>query len=151
MQAVEAFHRLTDSSSVTDPVNFREIRDDVKKAIVDRCGESEISSRLIEAINFANELTLQRRIESLFSRIERRNLKQLLRDPESFAQVVRQTRNFLTHAGTKRKTNVVSDPGKLFLLNQELQAFLRLLVLLHLEVPETLVFEPVFRQSRKWR
>ena len=136
---------------MTDPVNFREIRDDVKKAIVDRCGESEISSRLIEAINFANELTLQRRIESLFSRIERRNLKQLLRDPESFAQVVRQTRNFLTHAGTKRKTNVVSDPGKLFLLNQELHAFLRLLVLLHLEVPETLVFEPVFRQSRKWR
>jgi len=44
----------------------------------------------------------------------------------------------------------VIRPKELFLFNQKLHAFLRLLTLVYVGFPEDVVFEPVRYQSKKW-
>ena len=44
----------------------------------------------------------------------------------------------------------MTEAAELFLFNQKLHAFLRLLMLLYLGFPEEDIFEPVLYQSRKW-
>jgi hypothetical protein len=46
---------------------------------------------------------------------------------------------------------VLTEAADLFLFNQKLHAFLRLLMLLYLGFPEEEVCRPVQYQSRRWR
>jgi hypothetical protein len=64
---------------------------------------------------------------------------------------LRQTRNYFTHLGIKKQSRVLTKAAELFLFNQKLHAFLRLLMLLYLGFPERDILEPVLYQSRKWR
>jgi len=150
-QALESFHRLTDPVTIVTPESFDGILRSVKEAIHNICrAESEIASKLDECVQHANDVSFQQRIKGLFSRLNGDNLRRLLGSPEEFEQTLRQTRNYFTHAGIRKQTKVLIDAGKLFLFNQKLHALLRLLVLVHLGFPESIVFEPIFQQSRKW-
>jgi hypothetical protein len=150
-QALESFHRLTDPVGVVPPESFDRILRSLTEAIHNICGaEVEIASRLDESVQHANDVTFQQRVKGLFSRLNRENLCRLLGDPEDFEQTLRQTRNYFTHPGIRKQTKVLTDSGRLFLFNQKLHALLRLLVLVHLGFPESVVFEPIFQQSRKW-
>jgi hypothetical protein len=88
---------------------------------------------------------------SLISRIRTDHAETLLGEVSLFERTLRQTRNFLTHPGIKRQAEVLTGTKELFLFNQKLHAFLRLLVLLNLGVSEDVAFEPVLYQSRKWK
>lgn len=112
-QAVESFHRLTDTNAAVQQI-FRD------------------------------------RMDSLLSRIRTDHAETLLGDLPVFERTLRHTRNFLTHPGIRRQPEVLTDTKQLFLFNQKLKAFLRLLLLLNLGVSEDVAFEPVRYQSQQW-
>jgi hypothetical protein len=105
-QALEAFHRLTDSTTVIDSQSFKEIRGSIETHIDAVCASSPIAPRLKESINHANEPTFQKRIEGLLARIPEKHRDQLLGSPEKFERTLRQTRNYLTHPGIDQRGSV---------------------------------------------
>jgi hypothetical protein len=149
-QAIESFHRVTDSAVMTDRPQFKKILASLQENILTLCGDSDIATRLLESIQHANEPNFKERIKRLFSRISEQNLRRLLGDPGEFEQTLRQTRNFFTHPGIKKQSKVLTDPKDIFLFNQKLHALLRLLVLIHLGFPERSAIEATIEQSLRW-
>lgn len=74
----------------------------------------------------------------------------LLGDRDQFVRKVVQTRNYFTHLGSIKKTDVV-DGGKLFFLNERLQAFIRCVMLIDLGIPESALQEPILYQAMRWK
>ena len=149
-QAIESFHRVTDDVGIIEQENFKTILASLQNTIVALCGDSDIATRLHETIRQANEPNFKERMTKLFSRINEQNLKRLLVDVNEFEQTLRQTRNFFTHPGIKKKSKVLTNPRDMFLFNQKLHAFLRLLVLIHLGFPEQPAVEVAVQQSSRW-
>jgi hypothetical protein len=149
-QAVESLHRLTDTSTITDPDSFKSVLESLQNEIGEMCGDAELATRLKESIEHANEPNFRTRVHGLLSRLGHGQCQQLLGDPLEFEQVLRQTRNYLTHPGIHRGSKVLTKTKELFLFNQKLHAFLRLLMLMHIGFAADEIFEPVARQSREW-
>jgi ApeA N-terminal domain 1 len=149
-QALESFHRLTDSTTVTQPSCFAEVLKLLRDEIKITCGESDLATRLNESIEHANEPNFRRRIESLLSRLSGDACQKLLGNPQDFERTLRQTRNYSTHIGIRKNANVLTGGREVFLFNQKLHALLRLLMLMHVGFKEDQVFDPVYLQSKKW-
>jgi hypothetical protein len=74
----------------------------------------------------------------------------LLGEKAKFVSKVVQTRNYFTHLGSMKKAEVVSD-GRLFFLNERLQAFIRCVMLIDLGIPESALREPILYQATRWK
>jgi hypothetical protein len=151
-QAIESFHRLTESTTIIPPDSFAAITKSMARTIAERYQPhgSGIVKRLLEAIRYCNEPSFHDRVGSLVSRISPAVALRLLGDTVVFEQTLRQTRNFFTHPGIKKQSRVLTEATDLFLFNQKLHAFLRLLVLLRIGFEEGEVREPVQYQSGRW-
>jgi hypothetical protein len=149
-QAIESFHRLTGNHRLIETSQFVPIRQTIA-ATVDTCCTGQIAARIKDSISFANELSFQNRLDELFARLPPPYADKLLGDSQEFGQALRQTRNYLTHPGTKPGSKVITDATGLFLMNQKLHALIRFLVLTHLGFPAEIVFEPIYYQSRQWK
>ncbi|SRR6266496_4246067 len=148
-QAIESFHRLTDKSTVVEPQVFAQVKEDLSGFISQQgWAQSAIAERCKEAINFVNEPTFQNRIQSLLGDIDPERLKRIIGDPVIFEQALKQTRNYLTHPGTKKKEKVLTGSKELFLFNQKLHVLLRLLMLKTMGFAEGAIFDQMFQQSR---
>jgi hypothetical protein len=150
-QAIESFHRLTDASTVADKACFGEILKDLQEEIDFLCGQTRLRDRLRESIQHANEPNFRWRIESLLARLKDDQRTKLFGEELEFERTLRQTRNHFTHPGIKPRSKVLTGTKELFLFNQKLYAFLRMLMLLGIGFPADKVFGPVLQQSRKWR
>lgn len=150
-QAIEAYHRLTDSSKVVDSAEFRHILKVICTAIASECKDSPLQQRFLDGIRHANDLPFKDRVNSLLSRLSRENAERLFGDLTEFERKLRQTRNYLTHPGIRKNSSVITRGKELFLFNQKLHAFLRLLLLLGIGFPEDKVFETVYHQAQKWQ
>jgi hypothetical protein len=150
-QALESLHRLTDTSTMVERSLFKRICAALEQSIRTICNDPSLAGRLEDAIRYANEPSFRNRIDSLLSRVRTDHAETLLGDLPVFERTLRQTRNFLTHPGIRRQPEVLTDTKQLFLFNQKLHAFLRLLLLLNLGVSEVVAFEPVRYQSQKWK
>ena len=82
--------------------------------------------------------------------IDAERLKKLIGDPLVFEQTLRQTRNYFTHPGTRKKGTVLTDGKELFLFNQRLHVLLRLLMLKTIGFAEDAIFDQMFQQSRRY-
>lgn len=149
-QAIESFHRFTDKLTVVAPSLFEQMREKLCQFISENWADSPIAERFVESIQFANEPKFQTRIQSLLARIDPNRLRKLIGDPVEFERTLRQTRNYFTHPGTKKKGSVLTQPRELFLFNQKLHVVLRLLMLKSIGFPEEAVFDQVFQQSRRY-
>jgi hypothetical protein len=150
-QALESLHRLTDTSTMVERSLFQRIYTALEQRIRTICGDPSLAARFEDAIRYANEPSFRNRMDSLLSRVGTDHAKTLLGDLSVFERTLRQTRNFLTHPGIRRQSQVLTGTKDLFLFNQKLHALLRLLVLLNLGVSEDIAFEPVRYQSQKWK
>ena len=102
-------------------------------------------------VSTATDMSFAARTKALLGSISYQHQKALIGDDvEQFVVTVRDTRNYFTHVGDKKKPTVVTAMSDLFLLSQKLHALLRLLMLIHIGLPEDQVFEPVLHQSKKW-
>jgi hypothetical protein len=106
--------------------------------------------RLTDSRAPTDKVTFKDRIESLIARVSPDRARTLLGDPQLFEQSLRKTRNFFTHPGIPKTAGVLSRVKEIFLLNQKLHAFLRLLMLLYVGFPEDAVFDLVQYQSKRW-
>jgi hypothetical protein len=150
-QAIESFHRLTDTSTVVEPQVFAQVLEELSGFISKQSwANSAIADRCKEAINFANDLTFKTRIQSLLAGIDPERLKKLIGDAIVFEQTLKQTRNYLTHPGTKKKAKVLTGSKEMFLFNQKLHVLLRLLMLKTLGFSEEAIFDQMFQQSRRY-
>jgi len=150
-QAIESFHRLTDKSTVVAPDVFAQVQKDLTGFISQQnWGNFPIAARCLEAITFANDPTFKSRIESLLTRIDAEYLRKLIGDSVVFERTLRQTRNYLTHPGTRKKGNVLTDAKQIFLFNQKLHVLLRFLILRVMGFSEEAIFEQLFQQARRY-
>ena len=150
-QAIESFHRLTETTTIILPDSFKPIFRSLSQTIARRYNGSAIVKRLVDAIRYCNEPSFHDRIESLVLRISPTTAQRLLGDPTLFEQTLRQTRNYFTHPGIRKQSKVLTKAADLFLFNQKLHAFLRLLMLLYVGFEEGDVCDLVQHQSGRWR
>lgn len=150
-QAVESLHRLTDDTKLEGKSAFKKVLSELRKAIAEHCGESPLASRLSESIAHADEPSFSDRINRLLSRISAEHCNKLLGDRNKFEISLRRTRNFFTHPAIEKQSEVLTDTGELFLMNQKLHGLLRLLLLIRIGISEDIAFEPVWQQVVKWR
>ena len=75
----------------------------------------------------------------------------LIGKKDDFVNKVVSTRNFYTHLGLKADIPVVQDWGELFLLNQQLQALIRCVMLIQLGIDESILHEPILYQSKMYQ
>ena len=114
------FHRVTDDSSLMAEADFREM----KRAL---CGvidfffktEPDLRTRLSESISHANEFAFRDRLIALLQRVSSEGTSRLIGDREEFIVTLRDTRNFYTHPGIKRRSTVLSEPVQLFKFDQK--------------------------------
>jgi hypothetical protein len=129
----------------------------VHAAIDDACppgidvARTEVAKSLKDALIHSNDFTFRKRVNLLLHRISEQHRKDLVGDAEIFDMTLRQTRNYFTHLGTKKKGHVLTGTSELFLFNQKVHAVLRILMLIYVGLPENQVFEPVLRQASKWK
>ncbi|HXP71769.1 MAG TPA: HEPN domain-containing protein [Candidatus Dormibacteraeota bacterium] len=149
-QALESFHRLTDSASLVDSSTFEGIRTKINEVIEAVCHFPALVTKLEESVQFANEPGFRNRINGLLGRLKPEHVQILLGDPIEFEQTLRQTRNFLTHLGIRGQTKVLRSAGDFFLFNQKLHALLRFLMLMNVGFSEDAVFKAIRYQSTRW-
>jgi hypothetical protein len=146
-QAFESFHRVTDKSTLIAGAEFAEVMERLREFIAQTVGQPILAERLVSSMEHANEPSFRNRIFALFERLKPETLQRLLKEnPETFERTLRQTRNYFTHAGTKKKRRVLTDSGDVFLFNQKLHALLRLLLLIRIGFPEEKAIDGVEQQ-----
>jgi hypothetical protein len=92
-QAIESFHRLTDTTTIVPPDSFTVMFKSLSRTIAEQYKDPEIVTRLPDAIRYCNEPSFRNRIESLVSRISQTTAQKLLGDTALFEQSLRQTGN----------------------------------------------------------
>jgi hypothetical protein len=150
VQALEAFGRIHFATPLIPKSDFRAGLSQLKKAVFETWGESEIAKRCGEALTHANEASFADKIRQTYDLLDSRFSGKLLGERQPFIQKVVQTRNYFTHLGINRSSAVVDEGKGLFLLNQQLHAFLRCVMLLELGVQESELEEPVMHQATRW-
>ena len=102
-------------------------------------------------VTTGTSMSFAARINELLAGISDDHRKELIGDDaKKFVSTLRDTRNHFTHVGGKKKASVLTGMSELFLFSQKLHALLRLVMLVHIGLPEDQVFDPIFQQSRKW-
>jgi hypothetical protein len=143
---------LTDKSSVFEPGVFAQVKAALLAFISQQnWADSAIADRCKEVINFMDEPTFQKRIQSLLATIDPDRLKQLIGDPVIFEQTLKQTRDYLTHPGIKKRGKVLTNSKELFLFNQKMHVLLRLLMLKTMGFAEEAIFQQMFEQSHRYQ
>jgi hypothetical protein len=150
-QGLESLHRLTDSRTLTDKMTFKTVLKTLLQSIRRVCQNSALADRMSDSIRYANEPSFKNRIEALVARVEPAHVSELLGDAKKFEQILRATRNFFTHPGIAQNSKVLTSSKDIFLFNQKLHSFLRLLMLLYVGFLEDTIFEAVRHQPKKWR
>jgi hypothetical protein len=149
-QALEAFHRVTSTTTTIPKSEFIEVLQKVRGAITQACENSPIRERFLNAIAFANEPSFATRLKELVAKLDAQQTVNLLGEAKKFIRQVVDTRNMLTHQGIEPAKNALNEPLDLFLINQRMLAVLRFVVLDYLGLPPTLTFRPVHAQATQW-
>ena len=151
-QALEGFHRATTDINSPNRLALRRVRQAVATVIKTEPIDEALKKRICESVSFANEPTLAFRLMDLCSRLSSDLLAKMKLDPASFIPDVVFMRNYYTHAGGRERRNKTPlDPRELFFLNQEMRALLRGVMLLRLQLPESILVDPLVRDARRWR
>lgn len=153
-QALEGFHRATTSNAIENKLTVTQVRKKITALLRDENIDAALKQRICDSISHANEPTLASRLAELCSRISAETLSKMAIDPQAFVSNIVVTRNFYTHAGSgeRRLRKRAPIEGKeLFLLNRKMGALLRGALLLHLELPEKQLSEPLIREATRWR
>jgi hypothetical protein len=148
-QAVESFHRLTDPAKLVDVPTFKRIQKYLV-SLTKANTQDPLTTRLIDSIRHADEPAFQNSIRSLLGHLSEEHVRAIAGDPVVFEKMLRHTRNHFTHPGIKKKECVMTAVEEVFLFNQRMRAFLRLLLLINIGLSEDIVFPAVSYQVRKW-
>lgn len=150
-QALEGFGRLRFERGLIPGDEFKAGLAKMQAHIAELWGETEIAKRCNEALNFANEASYGYRLGQTYDLLSPEFAEKLLGERASFIQKVVRTRNYFTHLGIRKQKSVLDAGTDLFLLNQQLHAFLRSVMLIDLGIPESELREPILYQGKRWK
>lgn len=150
-QALEGFGRLRFEGGLIPGAEFKAGLARMQAQIAELWGETEIAKRCNDALNFANEASYGYRLGQTYDLLSPEFAEKLLGERGSFIKKVVRTRNYFTHLGSRKQTSVVDGGSDLFLLNQQLHAFLRSVMLIDLGIPENELREPILYQGKRWK
>lgn len=150
-QALEAFGRLHFDKGLISNEDFKKGLATLKQTVKQIWGQSEISTRSMEALSHANESSYAQRLHNLYDMLSAEFAAELLGEREEFTRRVVQTRNYFTHLGIRKGQSVISDEKPLFLLNQRLHALIRCVMLLDLGLSEDEIRKQIMYQAQRWR
>lgn len=136
-QAMEVYHRCNTtrySQVVESKANFKERRKRLKKYL------SKVDAKwLDDRLQHANQPNLNQRLLEILSD-KRHLLGNYLGDERQFAEIVKCTRNYLTHWSVKKNASkYIADNDKLFEVIQDLRAVLLVCFLSDIGVPDSIV------------
>lgn len=152
-QAIESLHRVTGQNVALMPIpEFQE----VVRVLNGLIGfffpaEPEVRERLRESIAYAYEPKFRTRLEEVTRGLTPSTAAAMLGEVGNFISNVLDTRNFFTHPGIEKKATTVTEPRRLFELNQKLHALSRLLILTYIGFPEDAVSGAVINQIVRLR
>lgn len=150
-QGIESFHRVTRLRTLVDGKIFQSALEFVDKLLENSPVPEVLREKFREVLQFANDLSFQTRIDELLESLSNPQAQQIVGDKETFSRTLKQTRNYLTHPGIKKKGCVLDSPAELYRFNRRLQAILRILVLAHVGVDLDITAPPAYEQVRAWQ
>lgn len=152
-QALEGFHRATTKATPVPFPELRKVRTTFSKVMNQESLDPELAKRLCDSMAFANETPFRARLHGICSRFSDAQLGRMGIATDQFISDVVATRNFFTHAGSKRsakKRHLPLQGAALLCLNQKMRALLRGALLMHLGLPEGQIANQLQREATRW-
>lgn len=150
-QALEAYGRLSYPAELVPKAAFKTKLKAVREAIDYICDDTNLNTRFKELINHANETSFGDRLRLTYDVLSPELSQRLVGDMEGFVRRVIHTRNYFTHLGIQKTNHTVTEPKKLFLMNQGLRAFLRSLMLHDLGIHESEFGDATTYEAQRWK
>lgn len=155
VQAVEVFHRKTDSSRYLSEEDFEKLKCKIIKKIKnDLRGVGGFRESFLNKLKYGNELSLRQRLKKIVSSLDEKlypsdsqgkiSLSNLLLENED-VKIIVDKRNELTHKGPKKRGHL--EVEKLYYYNTKLSILLSYLILIETGVPKNLVSEGLIREK----
>jgi len=131
MHALESYHRRNFNNSIYEESAFKEMKAEILAAVPEKH-----RTFLAEKLNFANEPTLQRRLEELLSFVDSYDfIKKIVPDTSLFIKKIKQTRNYFTHYNRKMEQKSLKG-AELYYATMKLRVILTILLLKKINIPE---------------
>jgi hypothetical protein len=150
-QAIESFHRVNYQMEKMDLDLFDKLKSSLRAGLDQVPLDDSVRKDISEGFEFLNEPSFRARLEALVASLAPETKAKLIGDPEEFVRTLKQTRDYLTHAGIPKKGAVLSEPLEYLRFNLRLQALMRLLILRQFGLDEALLLEPVCADLIPWR
>jgi len=142
-QAVESFHRVNYETEKMSPALFDQLKTSLRAGLDQVPLDESVRTDISDGFEFLNEPSFRVRMEQLVASLAPETRDKLIGDTEGFVRTLKQTRNYLTHPGIKKRASVLSEPVEYLRFNLRLQALMRLLILRHLGADEELLLPVV--------
>ena len=138
-QAVESFHRVNYETAKMPLALFDRLKTSLRAGLDQVPLEESVREDISDGFEFLNEPSFRVRMEQLIASLAPETRTKLIGDAEEFIRTLKQTRDYLTHPGVKKKGAVLSEPVEYLRFNLRLQTLMRLLILRHFGVDEVLL------------
>jgi len=126
IQALEVYHRLTQTGKYLTDDETKEIRDIMINSIPEKI-ELTKKEILKSKLNYLNEITLKERVLFILNKYKT-IIEEIIPDIEEFAKKVRNTRNYYTHF-SKDDSKPVFEDEELFIASEQLKILVEICIL----------------------
>lgn len=154
-QAIESFHRRVYGGQYLPTPEFEVIEAKMKAHILPSLPEGKLSDaltglrdKLKSQIQYSNEPSLSKRLNALLDMLSAAERELICTNPGEFVGAIKDTRNYLTHLDETTGDLILKKPRDMADGADALDAFLTLLLLRHLGVPEDVRIAAVKRSHR---
>jgi hypothetical protein len=138
-QAVESFHRVNYKTEKMSLALFDQLKTSLRAGLDQVPLDESVRKDISDGFEFLNEPSFRVRMEHLIASLAPETRTKLIGETEEFIRTLKQTRDYLTHPGIKKKASVLSEPVEYLRFNLRLQALMRLMILRHFGVGEGLL------------
>jgi hypothetical protein len=138
-QAVESFHRVNYKTEKMSLALFDQLKTSLRAGLDQVPLDESVRKDISDGFEFLNEPSFRVRMEHLIASLAPETRTKLIGETEEFIRTLKQTRDYLTHPGIKKKASVLSEPVEYLRFNLRLQALMRLMILRHFGVDEGLL------------
>lgn len=145
-QAIESYSRGGGSSTYLPPIEYKKIQDPLVAAIPDKLPD-DLRDTLENAILYANEHSLRKRMKELFAALDPKAQRQIHPHPKNFIHQVVETRNQITHPDSVT-TKMPLEGADLWQSNRRLEVLISHVLMSRIGIPAEVAVAAVNRSRR---
>ncbi len=144
VQAVESFHRRTESGRMLGESDYQRVCEAAIRSIPEDITDAAFRAAFRGKLTYANEISLRTRLKRIVASLSDASRKRLARLPADWVNRVVDTRNYLTHYSEELAARNMSQTD-LHGINAALKFILTVLLLRHVGVDEDMVATRITR------